>query len=195
MKDANRTHKLLTKQVEAERRFSKMRGSFHFILHPSSFILVLALLSGCYSFTGSSIPPHILTIGIPGVEDNSGFGQSEVRQNLSDLLVQKFTNEGSLRVANRANSDALLETSIPASGIIDEPVGVSTGEMVKDKRVTLRVHAIYRDQKKQKLFWERDFTQTANYQLSQSLAGQKKALHDAEDQVAEQIMIAVISNW
>jgi hypothetical protein len=195
MKDEGRTHKLLSKKVKAERRFSKMRLSFSFILHPSSLILFSAILGSCYSFTGSSIPPHIHTIGIPGVEDNSGFGQSEVRQSLTDLLTQKFTNEGSLRVGNRSNSDALLEVSIPASGIIDEPVGVSSGEVVKDKRITLRVHAIYRDQKKQKLFWERDFSQTANYQILQSLAGQKKSLHDAEDQVAEQILIAVISNW
>ena len=158
-------------------------------------ISLVILFAGCYSFTGASIPSHIHTIGIPLVQDNSGFGQSGVRQNLTDMLVQKFTSEGSLRVANRSNSDALLETSINSGGVSDDPVSVKVGEQVTVKRLTLRVHAIYRDQKKQKDFWERDFTQTADYPLSQSLAGQTKALHDAEDKVSGDILIAVISNW
>ena len=153
------------------------------------------MLTGCYSFTGSSIPPHIHTIGIPLVEDNSGFGQSAVRQDLTNLLILKFTSEGSLRVASRSNSDALLETSIPAGGISDDPISVKAGDQVTTKRITLRIHAIYRDQKKQKDFWERDFTQTADYQISQNLAGLKDALSKAEDKVGEDLLIAVISNW
>jgi hypothetical protein len=152
-------------------------------------------LSGCYSFTGSSIPPHIHTIGIPMAEDNSGFGQSDLRQNLTDLLVQKFTNEGSLRVASRSNADALLEVSIPGNGVTDMPVSVKTGEIVTAKKVTISVHAIYRDQKKQKVFWERDFNKSAQYEIAQGQAGMKTALHNAEDQLAEDLLIAAISNW
>ena len=163
----------------------------YFILHTSYFIL----FPGCYSFTGASIPPHIHTIGIPLAEDNSGYGQSGLRQNVTDLLIQQFTSEGSLRVANRPNSDALLESSIPAGGIIDEPVSVSGAAEVKTKKITLRVHAIYRDQKKQKDFWERDFTETQEYQIASGLTGLTKALHDAELQAAKDILIAVISNW
>ena len=165
------------------------------VTHSSFFFLLAILFSGCYSFTGASIPSYIHTIGIPPVDDNSGFGQSDVRQNLTDDLVQKFTNEGSLRVANRSNSDAVLEISIPSGGIIDEPVSVRAGDQVTTKRVTLRVHAIYRDQKKQKLFWENDFSQSSDYPISQNLAGLKTALHDAEDKLAETLLIAAISNW
>ena len=169
------------------------------IIQPSSFILhtssLLLLLSGCYSFTGASIPSYLHTIGIPLVDDNSGFGQSDVRQNLTDDLVQKFTNEGSLRVANRSNSDAVLEVSIPSGGIMDEAVSVQAGNQVTTKRVTLRVHAIYRDQKKQKLFWENDFSQSSDYPISQNLTGLRTALHDAEDKLSETLLIASISNW
>ena len=159
------------------------------------FALISLSFAGCYSFTGSSIPPNIHTIGIPLVEDNSGFGQSDVRQALTDLLIQKFTNEGSLQVASRTNSDAVIETSIPEHGITDEPVSVKAGEIATTKRVTLRVHATYRDQKKQKLFWDRDFSQTSDYPVSESLAGLRKAIRDAEDKMANDLLLAVISNW
>ena len=162
----------------------------------AAILLTLAImLTGCYSFTGASIPPHIHTIGIPLAEDNSGSGRSDVRQNLTDMLVQQFTNEGSLRVANRANSDALLEISINQGGLLDEAVSVKTGDAVTNKRVTLTVHAIYRDQKKQKDFWERNFSETQDYSINNGLAGLTKALHDAEDQASKDILIAVISNW
>jgi hypothetical protein len=161
------------------------------------FLLLLPFvaLASCYSFTGSSIPPHIHTIGIPMAEDNSGWGQSDVRQNLTDLLVQKFTNEGSLRVASRANADALLEVSINTGGIRDEAVSVKAGEIVTAKKVSVTVHAIYRDQKKQKLFWERDFTKDAQYEIAQGQTGLKTALRQAEEKVAEDVLLAAISNW
>jgi hypothetical protein len=158
-------------------------------------LILLLTLAGCYSFTGASIPPWIHTIGIPLVEDNSGFGNSAVRQDLTNQLIQKFTSEGSLRVANRSVSDAVVETSIPATGILDEPVNVRAGEIVTTKRITLHAHAIYRDQKKQKVFWERDFSETADYAISNGLAAQQIALQQAEDKVSQDILIAVISNW
>ncbi len=162
-----------------------------FILHTSYFILA----TGCYSFTGASIPPHIHSIGIPLVEDNSGFGQSAIRQNITDQLIQKFNNEGSLRVASVSSSDAKLEATIPASGIDDQPVSVAAGNIVTTKQISLKVHAIYTDQKKQKVFWERDFSETAQYAISGGLPAQQTALSQAEDKVTSDILIAVISNW
>jgi hypothetical protein len=155
----------------------------------------ISCLIGCYSFTGASIPPHIHTIGIPLVEDNSGFGESTVRSVLTDDLTQQFTDEGSLRVANRSSSDAVLEVSIPSGGISDMPVSVKAGDEVTTKRVTLSVHAIYRDQVKQKLFWERDFQQTADYPISQSLTGFQTALKQAETNISKDLLLAAISNW
>jgi hypothetical protein len=158
-------------------------------------VLLAFVLSSCYSFTGSSIPPHIHSIGIPLVDDNSGFGQPDVRQKLTDLLIQKFTSDGSLRVADRSVADAVLELSIPPNGIYETDVSVRAGEIVTTKRVNIRVQATYRDQKKQKIFWTRDFSQSADYPLQQSLAGLRDALSRAEDKLGEDLLLAVISNW
>lgn len=162
-----------------------------------AFLSVLLALSvaSCYSFTGSSIPPHIHSIGIPLLDDNSGFGQPDVRQKLTDLLIQKFTSDGSLRVADRNVADAVLELSIPPNGIWENDVSVRTGEVVTTKRVNIRVQATYRDQKKQKVFWTRDFTQSADYPIQQSLAGLRDALSRAEDKLSDDLLLAVISNW
>lgn len=156
-------------------------------------LLTLLLFAGCYSFTGASIPAHLKTIGIPLATDNSGFGRSEMRQELTDLLVQKFTREGSLAVRDRATSDALLDVTI--TRIADDPVAVKAGEELTRKRATISVEAVYRDMKMQKLIWQRNFQQFADYDVSAGLEGLNTALRNAEEKLAEDVLLAVISNW
>jgi hypothetical protein len=154
---------------------------------------VCLLLSSCYSFTGASLPSHIKTVAIPLADDISGFGQSEVRQRVTDLLTEKFTREGSLQVTNRSRADAIVETTV--TSISDENVGVRQNEQLTTKRVTIAVDVVYRDQKKQKDFWQRRFNQSADYPIDQNLAGLRGALQTAEERLTEDILLAVISNW
>ena len=163
------------------------------IQHAAFAFLLAIVFQSCYSFTGASIPPHIHTIGIPLAEDISGFGQSEVPQDLTRIITDKFTREGSLQVAGRTNADALLTITI--SHITDESVGVRTGETLTNKRVSIFIQATYFDQKKQKQFWQRDFQQSADYPIAQNLVGLKAAIASAEDKMSEEILLAVISNW
>ena len=159
----------------------------------SFYLVLLVLFTGCYSFTGASIPTHLKTIGIPLATDNSGFGRSELRQELTDFLVQKFTREGSLQVRDRSVSDALLDVTI--NRIADDPVAVKAGEELTRKRATIYVQVTYRDMKMQKLMWDRTFQQFADYDVSAGLEGLNTALRNAEEKLAEDILLAVISNW
>ncbi len=153
----------------------------------------MIMFAGCYSFTGASIPSHLKTIGIPLAGDNSGFGRSEIRQSLTDALVEKFTREGSLRVRDRSQADAVLETTI--SRISDEPVTVIAGDQLVNKRVTMVVEVSYRDVVKSKVMWERSFQQYSDYPIAESLAGFNKALADVLQKISEDILLAAISNW
>jgi hypothetical protein len=155
--------------------------------------LSLLFFAGCYSFTGASIPAHLKTVGIPLAGDNSGFGRSEMRQELTNFLVTKFTSEGSLQVRDRSASDAVLEVTI--TRIADDPVAVKTGEELVRKRATIQVEATYRDMKMQKLIWEKNFQQFADYEVSAGLEGLNTAIRNAEEKLAEDILLAVISNW
>ena len=158
------------------------------------FISLIALLSGCYSFTGSSLPTGIKSIAIPLATDNSSFSQASIRQELTDKLVQKFTRDGSLSVRDRSVADALLDITI--TSITDLPSGVaSAGEQLTNKRITITVEATYRDQKKQKTFWDKSFQQTSDYQISQGLDGQTIAIKNAEDKLTNDLLLGVISNW
>jgi hypothetical protein len=156
-------------------------------------LCLIILLSGCYSFTGASLPSGIKTIAIPLTADNSNFAQANLRQQLTDQLVQKFTRDGSLQVRDRSIADALLDVTI--TSISDLPIGVRTGEELTNKRVTISVEATFRDQKKQKTFWDKSFQQTADYQILQGLDGQTVALKNAMDKLSNDLLLGVISNW
>jgi hypothetical protein len=157
------------------------------------YAFVASILSGCYSFTGASLPAGIKSIAIPVATDNSSFSQADLRQQLTDQLVQKFTRDGSLQVRDRTVADALLDVTI--TSITDLPIGVATGDQLTNKRVTISVEATYRDQKKQKTFWDKTFQQTADYPISQNLDGQRAALKNAEDKLSNDLLLGVISNW
>lgn len=148
---------------------------------------------GCYSFTGSSIPSHLHTIGIPLVSDNSGFGQSNIRQDLTSQLVTKFTRDGSLQVRDRAAADAALEVSVTT--ITDQAVAVRQGDELTNKRVTISVDATYKDQVKQTTVWERGFSQSADYPVAGGLDALTNAIKQAEDKLSDDLLLGVISNW
>ena len=87
-------------------------------------LLLAAALSGCtgcpYSFTGASVPPHLKTIAIPIVEDQSGFGDPTLRDQFSQQLQQRFLNDATLQPSDRTNADSMLEGVI--TGVRDVPV-------------------------------------------------------------------------
>ena len=157
------------------------------------FLPLLILLSGCYSFTGASLPAGIKSIAIPLAADNSNFAQAQVREQLTDQLVQKFTHDGSLQVRDKSIADALLDVTI--TSISDLPIGVANGDQLTNKRVTISVEATYRDQKKQKTFWDKTFQQTADYPISQGLDGLNIGLKNAMDKLSNDLLLGVISNW
>jgi hypothetical protein len=156
-------------------------------------IIFLFQLCGCYSFTGASLPTGIKSIAIPIATDNSSFSQADLRQILTDQLIQKFVRDGSLQVRDRTVADALLEVTI--TSITDLPGGVAQGDQLTNKRVTISVEATYRDIKKQKTFWDKSFQQTGDYQISQGLDGQRTALKNAEDKLTNDLLLGVLSNW
>ncbi|MGE5315812.1 MAG: LPS assembly lipoprotein LptE, partial [Acidobacteriota bacterium] len=87
-----------------------------------SLLIVLsaaALASGCYSFTGSSVPSHLKTIAIALFEDQSGFGEPGMREKFTRQLIELFTSDNSLELADRTTADSILEGTI--TSMRDEP--------------------------------------------------------------------------
>lgn len=150
------------------------------------------LLTSCYSFTGGSIPPHLKTIFIESAEDNSGYGNPLIGDQLTLLLFDKFRSDGSLEVVE-ANGDASIFVKIKS--IRDEPLTVGTDEYVSENKITLSCEAEYYDNTKRKSVWNKNFSSFGVYSIEDPQTGREEAIRIALDLAADDILIAVISGW
>ncbi len=159
--------------------------------------IVILSLSGCagcpYSFTGSSVPPHLKTIAIPLLDDQSGFGEPDLRERLTNKLINKFVGDNTLEVADKSRSDSMLEGII--TSVRDEPLVVTKGESVTKRRVTISVKATYQDMKLKKKVWDKEFSNTGDYEISGGPAQRQVGIDAAIEKLAEDMLIETVSNW
>lgn len=159
-----------------------------------SYIFLSLILAGCsYSFTGSSIPPDMKTIAIPVFDDISGYTEAGLRENLTNLLIQKFIQDNSLQVVDRKYSDTILEGIILS--VRDEPFVIAGNEQVNSRRVLIQARVKFIDQRSKKQYWERSFSQYADYSPDGGTFAKQQAIQKAIENLTEDILISTVSDW
>ncbi|MCX6178202.1 MAG: LptE family protein [Chlorobiales bacterium] len=156
--------------------------------------LVLAILQGCYSFTGGLLPEHLKTIAIPVFDDRSGAGIAQYRSALTKGLVDKVDSQSSLRFTpSMALADALLEGTIISFS--DTPSQLSSKtERAMTNRITLVVQVTMTDRVKKKLMFTQSFVGFADY-YSGNYVAQQQAIRSSLGQIIDDIFNRIISGW
>lgn len=175
------------------------RNKYKIILFSVLNILFVALFainftSCCaYSFTGASVPEHLKTIAIPIADDRSGSGEPGLREELTQILIEKFINDNTLQVSERTTANALLECSIVS--LNDAPAIVSAGEDITSRRITIGVRVIYRDLVKRLTVFEKTFSNYSDYPASDPINGRQSAIDAAIELISEDILLDTVSGW
>jgi len=116
------------------------------------FMLTFLVNCGFYSMAGS-IPPHIRSISIPLLDNETAeFGISE---EITDNLLEKFTDENILRVVDEENSDSILRGSIVQAE--DIPYTYSKEEVVGEYRFTISIDVEWVDVANDKILLQKIF--------------------------------------
>jgi len=150
----------------------------------------LSLRCGIYSFKGS-LPPHLHTIAIPLFENRTAeFG---VPEELTDAVIEKFTQDNSLKIADRSNADVILEGTIVR--INDRAGAYNSQERVQDLKIYITVSIKCIDQVKRQVLWEERLTQWGSYDPSEGPDARLDGLNDAIDKVSEEILNKTVSGW
>jgi hypothetical protein len=171
-----------------------MRG-----LQTATWLVAAAVLisgvAGCaYSFTGASVPPHLKTVAIPLVDDQSGFGEPGLREYFTNQLTTLFINDNSLEVADRTHADSILEGTI--IGVQDAPAVIQPGEQVAKRRITMSARFAFQDMKLRKKVWEKTFSEWGDYESGGSGASQRQAgEQEAVRKLTEDILLETVSGW
>lgn len=157
-------------------------------------IPVIAITACSYSFTGASVPSHLETIAIPLFKDRSGSAEPNIDNVFTNELIDKFLNDNTLSVLDKANADALLECTI--TGLRDTPEAVS-GEREKAtlRRITISVKVNYRDMVMKETIFNKDFTNYATYDGNNFSEERPLALLKTIELITEDILLGVVSNW
>jgi hypothetical protein len=156
-------------------------------------IIPIFIFTGCYSFTGASVPPHLKTVALPLFDDQSGSGEPGLREKMTNKLIEKFRQDNSLQIADKTNSDSIIEGVIISMN--SQPQVVSKGEIVSKTRLTINVKVIYQDLKLKKKLFEKQLSGWSEYELSADPTLRNKAIDEAIDKVTEDILLNTVSGW
>lgn len=151
---------------------------------------------GSYSFTGTTLPPHVETIAIPVFEDQSRSGIPNLSDSITELMIDRFVNQTRLRLAaNEIDAHTVL-----AGAVIryrNQPAAVSAGEQATVNRVNITVRASYLDRTNgAAMVPERTFTAFGEYDpVEDGVEGENDAAVEALTQIADDLFTAATSNW
>ncbi len=159
-----------------------------------ALFLVAWYLVGCtYSFKGGSVPPHLKTIAIPIVEDQSGYGDPTLRDLFTQQLVERFTNDNTLQLADRNTADSMLEGVV--TDVKDVPLVLQGGEQVATRQITVTVRMTFQDLKLRKKVWEKSFSNWGNYPSGGGLTQRNEGVKEAIRKLTEDILNDTVAGW
>jgi hypothetical protein len=159
----------------------------------AGLIAASAWVIGCYSFTGASVPPHLKTLAIPTIEDQSTFGEPGVREQMTTDLTTLFLKDNSFQVADRGKADAVLKGVI--TGITDAPAAVESGETVRSRRITMSAKFTFQDMKFRKTLWEKTFSNWGDYPVTGGSSQRRVGLDEAMKKITEDVLLETVSGW
>ena len=126
------------------------------------FISFLTFLLSCgfYSLSGS-LPPHINTIYIPMIDNQTAeFG---IAENIADGIQEKFNDEGILKLVDN-NADSILRGTVKK--VTDGPYTFNKSESVSEYRYKIDVNIEWYDNRNDKILLKGNYSGWGAYGLS-----------------------------
>lgn len=158
------------------------------------FLIILSQIGCSYSFTGSSVPPHLKSIAIPYCIDRSGSGEPTMADDFTNALIDNFLNDNSFSIEKRSEADAILECTI--TSLSDAPTVIEGGEDVTTRRITIKAKVLYRDMVLKKTVFNKSFSNYGDYSTSGNVDSEREeAIQNAIERITEDILLAVVSDW
>jgi hypothetical protein len=159
--------------------------------------VLAVLVGGCsYSFTGASVAPHLKTVAIPLIDDQSGWGEPGLRESFTTEITTLFISDNSLQVTDRTTADAILEGVV--TSVTDAPSVVQGGqdrEQVSKRRVTVTARFTFQDMKYRKRVWEKTFSNWGDYESGGGLSQRREGLQVALKKISEDVLLETVSGW
>ena len=158
--------------------------------------LAAASLAGCGYSLSSRTNPHITSIAVPIFENKTL--EKGIEERLSDGITDAFLNDKKLRVVKEKDADSVILGTIERYD--RTPFTYDKNQNVQEYKVTMTLHVVYEDRKKNRVVWEeKAMSAWGTYSASPLLpggieeedAGQERAIQKA----ADDILIKTVQGW
>ena len=158
-----------------------------------SHSLLFLFSCGFYSFSGS-LAPHLKTIAIPLFEDRTA--EYGIKENLTDTIIEEFTRDNTLKIAERSDADILLTGSIVS---VDDRTGALAATTqqynVQEIKVYITVNVKCEDLVKRNILWEDRLTQWGSYEPDVGPDARNEAINEAISKLSTDILNKTVAGW
>ncbi len=156
--------------------------------------LITIILSGCYSFTGSSLDPSIKTIEIKSFPNYSAYQSPNLSVDFTTALQNRF-NQRTKLVATNVDPDITVEGEI--TNFTTNPVSIQSGsDQATQNRLTITVAVRYDNKKQPEKSFQRTFSDYEDYSSSELLINvQDELAQKINQRIIDQIFIAIVADW
>lgn len=156
-----------------------------------SLFCVLSL-SGCYSFTASTLPSHIKTVNIHEVDNKTL--DPVLGNTLRDSVEKMFRkNAGGVRLVN---SDADADFELTLLSYTNKPENYTSNSEVETYRVTMKVSVKFFDNVKQKMIYKGDnLSADGTYDVQQNETEDRHGQARAIEKLQDLIITNALAKW
>lgn len=154
--------------------------------------LSVGLLSGCYSFTASTLPSHIKTVKIHEVEDKTL--DPVLANNIREGVVEMFRkNAGGVRLVNQ---DANADFEMTLLSYTNKPENYNSNSDVETYRVTIRVSVKFYDNVKEKVIYEsKSLSAEGTYDVQANETEDRHGQARAIEKMQDLIITNALAKW
>ena len=154
--------------------------------------LLVCSLSGCYSFTASTLPSHIKTVKIHEVEDKTL--DPVLANNIREGVVEMFRkNAGGVRLVNQ---DANADFEMTLLSYTNKPENYNSNSDVETYRVTIRVSVKFYDNVKEKVIYEsKSLSAEGTYDVQANETEDRHGQARAIEKMQDLIITNALAKW
>ena len=151
--------------------------------------ILMTIRCGFYSFSGSTLPSYLKTVGIPVFENRTAeFG---IDQDITDIIIDAIRRDNTLKISDPGNADALLNGVV--TSIRDQAGQYNSDETASDFRVTLTIQATFEDLHTRETRWKATFSDFGTY--DNMGVSREDAIREAVEKISEDIINKTVSDW
>ena len=155
-------------------------------------VVLLCALSGCYSFTASTLPSHIKTVQIHDVDDKAL--DPVLANNIHTAVVEMFRkNAGGIRMVNE---EANADFEITLLSYTNKPENYNSNSDVETYRVSIRVSVKFYDNVKERIIYEnKSLSADGVYDIQKNETEDRHGQSRAIEKLQDLIIANALAKW